>query len=81
MIQCAGIESANPRPIPLSADGHALTDSAQDFGALSDTKKHGTGNENDQKAETTRFELVVKIANPPPDALNPGAASILFVIH
>jgi len=53
---------------------------------LSDTKKNGTGNESDQKAETTWFKLLVKIVvgtilNNPQDALNRGAVLIRFSIH
>jgi len=48
---------------------------------LGDGKKHGTGNESDQEAKTNGFELVVKIANAPPGALNAGAVLIRFSIH
>src|SRR5882724_9515523 len=74
-------KSESSRPVPVSADRQALSDDAQDFSALCDTKKNRTRNESDQDAQTTRFELLVKIANAPPDALNPSAMLIFLSVH
>jgi hypothetical protein len=61
--------------------GHAFPDRAQDFRALSDAKKDWPRDKRDDKAEATRFELTVKTANDPPDALKPVAALISFSIY
>jgi hypothetical protein len=76
-----GKEAGGTQRVRLSRIRSAFADSAQDFSSLGDQKKDRTGNESDQKAETTRLKLMVEVGDLPPNVLNRIAALFLFVFH
>ena len=66
-------EKHHPKLVPLAAASQPFAYRAQNLDALRDAGKHKKTDDRDNNAEAARFQLVIKVADFPPQPLKPSA--------